>query len=396
VPPPTAAQLQPGVARLGTEGAFAVLDRALALERAGRDVLHLEIGQPDFDTPEHIKRAAERALADGRTGYGPPAGLPELREAASALLTASRGIHVEPEAVLVAPGAKPFLFFCALATSGPGDEVVLPDPAFPIYASAVRWAGAEPVDVRLREEEGFALDLDELETALGPRTRLVILNSPHNPTGGVLGGEQLAQIAELVVERTDAWVLADEVYSRFHYGDSTPLDSIAAEPGMAERTIVLDSLSKTYAMTGWRCGYAAVPAPLRDPLTRFFVNAFSCVPPFVQLAAVAALTGPDEPVQAMLAEFARRREVVLEGLRALPGIRCAAPGGAFYAWPNVADVPFGAEELAARLLEEAGVALLPGSDFGPAGRDHLRLSFAASQDTLREALARMRAVLEAL
>jgi aspartate aminotransferase len=370
--------------QLGTEGAFKVLARARALEAAGHDVVHLEIGQPDFDTPAHVKAAAEEALAAGQTGYCPAAGLPELRAAAAEHLSATRGISVEPDAVLVAPGAKPFLFFTVLAVCEPGDEVVLPDPAFPIYASAVRWAGAVPVGFR---------DAGELEAVVTSRTRLVMLNSPSNPTGAVMTGDQVAAAAEAVA-RSDAWVLSDEVYRRFLYEGS--FASIAALPGMLERTVVLDSCSKTYAMTGWRCGYAAVPEPLRDPLERFFVNAFSCVPPFVQLAAVAALTGPDDFVTGMVAEFAARREIVVDGLNALPGVTCAAPGGAFYAFPDVSGAPLDAEALAERLLDEAGVALLAGSDFGAAGLGHLRLSFAASQSQLREGLARMGAFLAAL
>jgi aspartate/methionine/tyrosine aminotransferase len=369
---------------LGTEGAFAVLARARALEAAGRDVVHLEIGQPDFDTPAHVKQAAEAALAAGHTGYCPAAGMPELREAAAAHLSATRGIAVAPEAVLVAPGAKPFLFFTVLATSEPGDEVLLPDPAFPIYASAVRWAGATPVGFR---------DVDELIGSLTARTRLVMLNSPSNPTGAVMSADEVSAVAEAVAA-TDAWVLSDEVYRRFLYAGS--FASIATLDGMLERTILLDSCSKTYAMTGWRCGYAAVPEPLRDPLERFFVNAFSCVPPFVQLAAVAALTGPDDFVTGMVAEFAARREIVVAGLNALPGVTCAAPGGAFYAFPDVSAVPLDADALAARLLDEAGVAVLPGSDFGEAGRGHLRLSFAAAQASLREGLARIGAFLREL
>jgi aspartate/methionine/tyrosine aminotransferase len=369
-----------GLSRLGTEGAFKVLAHARALEAAGRDVVHLEIGQPDFDTPGHVKAAAEEALAAGLTGYCPAAGLPELRAAAAEHLSVTRGIAVSPEAVLVAPGAKPFLFFTVLAVCEPGDEVVLPDPAFPIYASAVRFAGAVPVGFR---------DVGELPGALSPRTRLVMLNSPSNPTGAVMSASEIAAPAE-AISRTDAWVLSDEVYRRFLYEGS--FASIAALPGMLERTVLLDSCSKTYAMTGWRCGYAAVPEALRDPLERFFVNAFSCVPPFVQLAAVAALTGPDDFVTGMVAEFAARREIVVDGLNALPGVSCDAPGGAFYAFPKVDH----ADAIAPRLLDEAGVALLPGSDFGPAGEGHLRLSFAASQAQLREGLARMGAFLEAL
>ena len=373
-----------GLAQLGTEGAFAVLARARRLEAAGRDIVHLEIGQPDFDTPEHVKAAAAEALAAGLTGYCPAAGLPELRRAAAEHLSATRGIRVDPDAVLVAPGAKPFLFFTVLATCAAGDEVVLPDPAFPIYASAVRWAGAVPVGFRAPEE---------LPAALSDRTRLVMLNSPSNPTGAVMSAAEVAAVAEALAH-TDAWVLSDEVYRRFLYVGE--FASIAALPGMLERTLLLDSCSKTYAMTGWRCGYAAVPEPLRDPLERFFVNAFSCVPPFVQMAAVAALTGPDDFVTGMVSEFAARREIVVAGLNALPGVRCEPPGGAFYAFPNVSEVPLDAETLAVRLLDEAGVALLAGSDFGAAGAGHLRLSFAASQEQLREGLARMDAFLRAL
>jgi aspartate/methionine/tyrosine aminotransferase len=386
-------RLHGGLGRLGTEGAFAVLARAQALEAAGRDIVHLEIGQPDFPTPAHVKRAAEEALAAGHTGYCDPAGIPELRTTVANHLSTSRGVEIEPGAVLVAPGAKPFLFFTVLATCEPGDRVAIPDPAFPIYASAVRWAGAEPVPVRLDEARDFALDLDALQAALDMGVRLVMLNSPHNPTGGTLDQQQLADIARLL-EDSDAWVLSDEVYARFLYEGE--FASIVQQPGMLERTVLLDSLSKTYAMTGWRCGFAAVPEPLREPLTRFFVNAFSCVPPFVQLAGVAALTGPDEPVREMIAEFAQRRELVTAKLNALEGVTCRAPSGAFYAFPNVGAVPLSAGELADRLLEEAGVALLPGGDFGAAGEDNLRLSFAASKAALSEGIERVGAFLRSL
>src|SRR6476620_3681947 len=379
--------------RLGTEGAFSVLARAKELERQGRDVIHLEIGEPDFDTPAHISESAWAAIRSGATRYCPSAGLPELREVAAAHLAASRGIDVEPERVLIATGAKPFLFFGVLATCEPGDEVIYPDPGFPIYESAIRFAGATPVPLVLRETDDFAFSIDELAACVTERTKLVILNSPQNPTGGVLARETLAAAAD-VLRDGPAWVLSDEVYGRLlHEG---AFASIATEPGMLERTIVLDSFSKTYAMTGWRCGYAAVPEPLVEPLTRFLVNATSCVPPFVQRAGVAALTGPQDGVERMRAEFRARRDLVVAGLAAMPGVTCRVPHGAFYAFPNVTGVPLPTEVLADRLLDEAGVALLSGTAFGAAGEGHLRLSYATSRERLAEGLARMRAFLERL
>ncbi len=387
----------PGLAasleRLGTESAFAVLARARDLEREGRDIVHLEIGEPDFETPPHIVEAAYRALKDGQTHYCPSAGIMELREACAASLSATRGVEVRPDRVLIANGAKPFLFFTILAVANPGDEIVYPDPGFPIYESAIRWAGATPIALPLREERDFSFDPAELEARLSPRTKLVILNSPQNPTGGVVPAADLAEAARLI-ERTSAWVLSDEVYERLLYEGE--FASIASLPGLLERTVLLDGFSKTYAMTGWRCGYAAVPEPLVEPLVRFFVNSTSCVPPFVQHAGIAALTGPQDAVEAMVAEFRRRRDLVVAGLDALPGVSCRTPRGAFYAFPNVSGVPLPADRLAARLLDEAGVALLPGSAFGEVGRDNLRLSYATSTENLERALARMRALLAAL
>ncbi|MEA2290363.1 MAG: aspartate aminotransferase [Solirubrobacteraceae bacterium] len=382
-----------GVDRLGTEGAFAVLARAREIERTGRDVVHLEIGEPDFPTPAHVSEAAFAAIRAGETGYCPSAGIPELREAAAAHLSRTRGVPIAPGRVLIANGAKPFLFFGVLATCEPGDEVIYPDPGFPIYESAIRWAGATPVPLALREADDFTFSLDELAARLSPRTKLVILNSPHNPTGGVLSAADLAGAAELLRESA-AWVLADEVYSRLLYDRA--FASIASQPGLLERTLVLDSFSKTYAMTGWRCGYAAVPERLVEPLTRFLVNSTSCVPPFVQRAAIAALAGPQDGVAAMLAEFRARRDLVVAGLDQLPGVSCRVPHGAFYAFPNVAAVPLGTSELAERLLEEAGVAVLTGTAFGRAAEQHLRLSYATSRDRLVEALERMGAFLARL
>ena len=385
--------LSEGLARLGTETAFSVLARAKELERAGRDVIHLEIGEPDFPTPAHICEAAAQALRDGQTHYCPSAGIPELREAAAGFLSRTRGIAVDPANVLVGTGAKPFLFFTILATCNPGDEVIYPDPGFPIYESAIRWAGATPVPLPLLEQRDFAFDLGDLADRLNPRTKLVILNSPQNPTGGVVGPEDTAAAARLLAE-SSAWVLSDEVYSQMLYDGE--FASVASHPGLLERTILLDGLSKTYAMTGWRCGFAAVPAPLVDPLVRFFVNSTSCVPPFVQLAGVAALTGPQDEPRAMLEEFRRRRGLIVAGLNDLPGVSCVMPRGAFYAFPNVRDVPIATEELAGRLLEEAGVAVLAGTAFGQVGKDNLRLSYANSPENLERALERMRGLLETL
>jgi aspartate/methionine/tyrosine aminotransferase len=378
--------LAASLARLGTETAFSVLARARELEREGRDVIHLEIGEPDFDTPAHICDAAADAIRAGQTHYCPSAGLIELREAAAAYLSRTRDLAIDPARVLVANGAKPFLFFTVLATCNPGDEVVYPDPGFPIYESAISWAGATPVPLALHEERDFAFDPEELAALLSPRTKLVILNSPQNPTGGAVGADALAAAARAIAE-TDAWVLSDEVYSEMLYEDS--FASIASEPDMLERTILLDGFSKTFAMTGWRCGYAAVPEALVDPLVRFFVNSTSCVPPFVQLAGVTALEGPWDDVRAMMVEFHARRTLIVDGLNALPGVSCRMPRGAFYAFPNVSGTGHDADDLARRLLDEAGVAVLAGSAFGTVGRDNLRISYANSRENLSRALERM-------
>jgi aspartate aminotransferase len=389
----TALRLAESVGRLGTETAFSVLARARELEREGREIVHLEIGEPDFDTPLHIREAASRALAAGETHYCPSAGIHELREEAARYLSRTRGVDVDPATVLIGTGAKPFLFFTILATCDPGDEVVYPDPGFPIYESAIRWAGATPVPLPLLEERDFAFDPADLAARLTPQTKLVILNSPQNPTGGALTAAETAAVAELLAG-SGAWVLSDEVYSQMVYDDE--FASVASHPALLERTVLLDGLSKTYAMTGWRCGFAAVPAPLVDPLTRFFVNSTSCVPPFVQLAGVAALSGPQDEPRAMVEEFRARRDLVVAGLEALPGVTCRMPRGAFYAFPNVSGVPLDADVLADRLLEEAGVAVLAGSAFGRHGAAHLRISYANSRENLALALERMRAFLEAL
>jgi aspartate aminotransferase len=378
--------LAAAVSQLGTEPAFSVLARAKELERAGRDVIHLEIGEPDFDTPPHIVDAAVVAMRAGETHYCPSAGIAEFRTVVARELSRSRAVQVEPERIVVGNGAKPFLFFTVLAVCNPGDEVIYPDPSFPIYESAIRWAGGTPVPLPIREDSDFTFAVEELAERLTDRTKLVILNSPHNPTGGVIHAPELAMAAELFLS-TSTWVLADEVYSRILYTGTSA--SIASQPGMLDRTVLLDSLSKTHAMTGWRCGFAAVPEPLVEPITRFFVNSTSCVPPFIQHAGIAALTGPQDHVTEMVDELQARRELVVDGLNALPDVSCRRPQGAFYAFPNVSELPLNPEVLAHRLLEEAGVALLPGSGFGAQGDRHLRLSYANSRENLAEGLERM-------
>jgi aspartate aminotransferase len=387
------AALAAAVDRLGTETAFSVLARAKELERSGRSIVHLEIGEPDFDTPRHVVDAAIAGLRAGMTHYCPSAGIDELREAVARYFNRTRAVDATAGRCLVATGAKPFIFFGVLATCGPGDEVVYPDPGFPIYESAIRYAGATPVPVPLLGSDDFVLDPDRLAAALGPRTRLVILNTPHNPTGGALHGDAVTAVAD-VLEASDAWLFLDEVYSQLQYEGA--FASLAHDGRFADRAIVLDGASKAYAMTGWRCGFAAVPEPLVEPLVRFFVNSTSCVPPFVQHAAVAALEGPQDSVQEMRQEFVRRRSIVVEGLNAIDGVVCNVPAGAFYAFPDVSALPLDADELAARLLEDAGVATLSGTAFGSGGAGHLRVSYANSEANLREALDRIAALVVSL
>jgi len=379
------------MSRLGTETAFDVLVRARALEAQGRKVIHLEIGEPDFATPRHIIEAAKKALDEGWTHYGPAQGFPDLREAIADYVSRTRSIRVGPDHVAVVPGGKPILFFPMLALLEPGDEVLYPNPGFPIYESMIRFLGAVPVPLPLMEERGFALDLDLLRDRLSERTRLLILNSPHNPTGGVLSRADVEAIADMVRDR-DLMVLSDEIYSRIYY-DEPPL-SIASLPGMLEKTIILDGFSKTYAMTGWRIGYGVMPTWLVAAVNRLMVNSNSCTASFTQRAALAALTGPQDDADRMVAEFRRRRDAFCDALNALPGLRCARPQGAFYAFPNIRDTGFSSGELADRLLEEAGVACLSGTAFGAFGEGYLRFSYANSYENLMEALERIAAFLK--
>ena len=377
------------MSRLGTESAFEVLARAKALERQGRTIVHLEIGEPDFDTPVHIRDAAKQALDAGATHYGPSAGLPELREAIAKHVAETRGVHVSPEEVVVTPGAKPIMFFTIMALIGEGDEAIYPNPGFPIYESVINFVGGVPVPIPLREESGFNFDLAELERRISPRTKLIIVNSPENPTGGVLERGQLERIAALATERRIP-VLSDEIYRQFLYdGEFT---SIMGMGDMRSRTILLDGFSKSYAMTGWRLGYGVMPVPLAEHVTRLMVNSASCTASFVQLAGIAALQGDQTPVARMVAEFKRRRDIVVDGLNKLPGVSCVRPRGAFYVFPNITGTRRRSSEVAERLLNEAGVATLSGTAFGAHGEGYLRLSYANSEAKLREALERMRPV----
>jgi aspartate/methionine/tyrosine aminotransferase len=381
------------MSRLGTETAFEVLARAKALEAHGREIIHLEIGEPDFDTPAHIKAAAVRALEEGWTHYTPAAGIPALREAIADYIRRTRGIPVGPEHVVVVPGGKPIMFFAILALVEEGDEVIYPNPGFPIYESMIRFVGARPVPLRLRMENEFRVDVEELARLITPRTRMLILNSPANPTGGVLTREDLEAIAELCLKH-DLVVLSDEIYSRILYeGEHI---SIASFPGMLERTIILDGFSKTYAMTGWRLGYGVMPEPLAEAVTRLMINSNSCTAAFTQIAGIAALTGPQDEVDRMVAAFRERREVMVEGLNRLPGFRCLKPKGAFYAFPNIEGTGMSSRELAHYLLEEAGVAVLSGTAFGEYGEGFLRLSFANSIENIQKALERIEKALQRL
>jgi aspartate/methionine/tyrosine aminotransferase len=381
------------MSRIGTETAFEAAARARALEATGRSVIHLEIGEPDFDTPANIREAAKRALDRGATHYTPTVGIPELRAAIATDATIRKGFAVTPEHVVVVPGGKPVMFFAILALINEGDEVIYPDPGFPIYESMANYVGGRAVPCPIRQENGFRLDPDELASLVTPRTKLVILNSPANPTGGVSTRDDLERIARVAVDH-DLTVLADEIYGRTLYeGEHV---SIASLPGMVERTIVLDGFSKTYAMTGWRLGYAIVPDALVTPFSRLIVNSVSCTNAATQWAGVEALTGPQDAVDAMVAEFKVRRDLIVDGLNAIPGVTCLRPAGAFYVFPDITATGLTGAELADRLLNEGGVSALAGTAFGRVGLHHLRFSYATSRENIAEAMRRMRTVVEPL
>jgi aspartate aminotransferase len=375
---------------LGTETAFEVFARARALEAEGRDMVHLEIGEPDFDTPRNIIDAARTAIDKGYTHYGPSAGLPEARATVAEYVSRTRGISVDPQQVVITPGAKPIIFFTALALLDPGDEVIYPNPGFPIYESMADYIGAKRVPLTLSEKNDFAFDPDQLEALITKRTRLVIINSPHNPTGAVLPRATIARLADLAVKH-DFYVLSDEIYSRIIYeGENT---TPYAYPGMAERTIILDGHSKTYAMTGWRLGYGVMPVEMAAKVAKLQTNSNSCTCSFTQMAGIEALRGPQDSVDAMVKEFRARRDLVVEGLNQIRGFRCHRPAGAFYVFPNISETGMTSKQMENHLMENAGVAVLAGTSFGSDGEGFIRLSYANSQANLKKALERIAAAM---
>lgn len=375
--------------RIGIEAAFDVLVRAKALEAEGRSIIHLEIGEPDFPTPPHIIEAAKIALDEGWTHYGPAQGLPALREAIAADVSRTRGIPVGPEHICVVPGGKPIMFFSMVALLEPGDEVIYPDPSFPIYRSMIDFLDATPIPIPLNEKRGFTFELDILRDRLSNRTRLLILNSPQNPTGGLIPEEDIRELAALVANR-DLIVLSDEIYSRIYYTDQPPF-SIASVPGMQQKTTILDGFSKTYAMTGWRIGYGVMPEALVDAVNKLMLNSNSCTASFTQRAALAALTGPQHHVDHMVAEFRSRRDAFCAALNRIPGFHCTLPNGAFYAFANVQATGIHSRALADMLLQQAGVSCLDGAGFGTYGTGYIRFSYANSLENLLEAAHRIQA-----
>ncbi len=375
------------MSRLGTESAFEVLAKAKSLEAQGKDIIHLEIGQPDFSTPMNVCEAAFKAMKDGHTGYCPSAGIPEFREVIAQHISETRGIDIHPDEVTVTPGAKPIIFFTILALIDEGDEVIYPEPGFPVYESVVDFIGGKAVPLPLREEVDFRFLIEDLVGSITERTKLLILNSPQNPTGGTLTTEDIAAIAELA-RKHNFYILTDEVYSRLLYEGTH--QSILSLPGMKEQTILIDGHSKTYAMTGWRLGYGIAPRPIADKITQLTINSNSCTATFTQIAGIEALTGPQTFVTQMVTEFRKRRDAIVEGLNAIDGVSCIKPLGSFYVFPNVTQLPLSCEALADYLMDEAGVALLPGTAFGKYGDGYLRLSYANSLENIEEALHRIK------
>jgi aspartate aminotransferase len=386
-------KLAESLSRLKPEGAFRVLARARELEAQGRQVVHLQIGEPDFDTPANVVQAGIDALKGGHTHYTPSAGILPLRQAIVDYVRRAHGLEATPDQVVVTPGAKPVVFFAILALIEPGDDVLYPNPGYPTYESMIEYVGARAVPYRLREENDFRFDPDEFRATVTPKTRLIIVNSPQNPTGGVLERSDLEVIAEVAQER-DIMVLSDEIYHRLIYeGEHV---SIATLPGMQTRTILMDGFSKTYAMTGWRLGYGVMPEGLAKAMALLQVNSTACAADFTQIAAIEALSGPQTAVDEMIAQFRKRRDVIVDGLNRLPGVSCLKPRGAFYVFPNIKETGLSSSELASRLLEEAGVALLAGSGFGEHGDGYLRLSFANSIENIHLALESMHEFLSGL
>tara|TARA_B100000745_G_scaffold73106_1_gene43845 strand:- start:266 stop:1432 length:1167 start_codon:yes stop_codon:yes gene_type:complete len=379
---------------LGTESAFEVLARARALEAQGKEIIHLEIGEPDFETPKHIVEAGRKAIADGFTHYGPTAGLPQLRESIARNSGEVRGINTDPANVVVTPGAKPIMFYVLLALAEPGVEVIYPNPGFPIYESMIKFCGATPVPMQLLEEKDYHPDLAALPSLITDKTRLIIINSPENPCGSALTKEELETIAGIVKQHPDLYVMADEIYKDILYtGEHYSISSI---PGMQERTIILDGFSKSYAMTGWRMGYGILPEELVPHIVKLAVNSVSCAASFTQMAAVAALEGPKDEVEAMIAEFGIRRRLIADGLRSIPGVNCPEPEGAFYAFPSIKGTGLTSAEFEDRAMNQAGVALLSGSAFGEFGEGYVRLSYANSQDNIKQAIDKLDKMVRAI
>jgi len=385
-------QTHPALARLGTESAFSVLARAAELQAQGRDIINLGIGQPDFPTPENIVEAGIEALRDGHHGYTPAKGILPLREVVAADIRARRGVEVSPERIVVMPGGKPTMFFAITMFGQPGAEIVYPDPGFPIYRSMVEYTGATPVPVSPREEDGYGYRAADILSRLTPRTRLVILNSPNNPTGGVMTREETDALVTGLEDWPEVAILSDEIYSRMLYGGREHV-SLLGYPSLKDRLIVLDGWSKTYAMTGWRLGYSVWPEALVDIAERLCVNSHSCVNAATQQAGIEALTGPQDAVAAMMQAFDRRRRLIVDLLNDLPGVRCPDPGGAFYVFPNIEGTGLDGRSLQTKLLEEAGVATIAGASFGETAAENIRFSYANSEDNIREAIGRMREVL---
>ena len=383
-------QLARRMQQIEVESAFDVLVKAKALEAKGRDVIHLEIGEPDFATPPAVIEAAKSALDQGWTHYGPTQGLPELREVIASYISKTRSISVGPEHVCVVPGGKPIMFFTMLALLEAGDEVIFPDPGFPIYRSMIRFLDATPVPLPLVESRGFSIDLDYLKSRITDKTKMLILNSPQNPTGGLIPESEIREIADLVKDR-DLIILSDEIYSRIYYTEEPPF-SIASLPGMLDKTIILDGFSKTYAMTGWRLGYGVMPSWLVEAVNKLMVNSNSCSASFTQRAGLMALTGSQTEVEEMVKEFRIRRDAFCAALNEIPGFRCGLPGGAFYAFPNVHGTGMPSKELADFILEESGVSCLNGAAFGDQGEGYIRFSYANSLQNLLEGARRIKAL----
>ena len=379
---------------LKPEGAYQVLARAQELEAGGREIIHLEIGQPDFETFDNIQLAGIRAISEGHTRYTPPIGMKSLREVIAEDAGRRHGLQIHPDQVVVSPGAKPNLFFPALAVIEPGDEVIYPNPGFPTYEAMIRLAGGVPVPVPLKEENNFSFDLDAFHNLVGKRTKMVILNSPSNPTGGVMPMADLKEIAA-VAQKFDFWVMSDEIYSRVAY-DGASVPSIASLPGMMDRTIIVDGFSKTYAMTGWRLGYGIMPKGLAQVVQLLLTHSVGCTSNFVQIAGIEALTGPQGQVDAVVAEYQARRDAIVDGLNAIEGITCRRPQGAFYVFPNIKSFGISSSEMADLILEKAGVAVLPGSSFGEYGEGYLRLVYSNSIENILRAIEQIGKALKTL